>query len=346
MVSNFKNGGHYDAIIAGASFAGLAVASRIKRGRVLLIDRHGIGMHQASACGTTVKMVRDVGCEESILQTFDTMAVHVKGRETDFYMPQYCTIDYGKFCRTLAEQSDAEFLVADAKGISGSKVVTNKGTFSADIVADCTGWPAVLASSVKKDYVKRDMVSFGLETEIPYKKDDKLRFFIDKDVIKDGVAWLFPCGKTARFGVATYTGYSRIETELRRFVAGYGLKVGKIHGGFFCYCMKEPVVNDMFVVGCAAGQTLPLTGEGIKRSVYFGLSCGETIQSVMDGKLTLKQGLEEYRKTALKGGRGYKRLLTLQNLLLKTPDWGLNLIAEIIGIGPVTRQVWERYSRL
>jgi len=32
---------NYDCIIAGGSFAGLAAANQIKRGRVLLIDRKG-----------------------------------------------------------------------------------------------------------------------------------------------------------------------------------------------------------------------------------------------------------------------------------------------------------------
>lgn len=343
---DFKNREHYDVIVAGASFAGLSVVSRITRGKVLLIDRHEIGSHQASACGTTVKMVKDVGCEKSILQTFDTMALHVKEKETDFYMPRYCTINYEKFCKILAEKGSAEFLLADAKGVSGSKVITSKGAFTADIIVDCTGWPAALASSVKKEYVNRDMVSFGLETEIPYKKDKKLRFFIDKDIIKDGVAWLFPCGRTARFGVASYTGDSKLQSNLERFVGSYGLKVGEIHGGFFCYCLKDPIVNNMFVVGCAAGQTLPLSGEGIRRSVYFGLNCGDIIQNVVDGKLTLAQGLEKYRKMALKTDKKYNDLLTLQNSLLKMSNWELNLITEVISIGPITKWIWGKYSRI
>ena len=39
----------YDVIIAGASFAGLAVASKIKNKRVLLIDKKEIGTHVRSA---------------------------------------------------------------------------------------------------------------------------------------------------------------------------------------------------------------------------------------------------------------------------------------------------------
>jgi len=45
----------YDAIIVGASFAGLAVASRL-RGNVLIIDKKDIGTGQTSACGTLLSV--------------------------------------------------------------------------------------------------------------------------------------------------------------------------------------------------------------------------------------------------------------------------------------------------
>ncbi len=42
----------YDVIIAGGSFAGLAVANQLRGQRVLLIDRKPIGSGRTSACGT------------------------------------------------------------------------------------------------------------------------------------------------------------------------------------------------------------------------------------------------------------------------------------------------------
>lgn len=47
----------YDAIIAGAGFAGLSLATRLK-GNVLLINKYNIGEHNISACGTLVKTMQ------------------------------------------------------------------------------------------------------------------------------------------------------------------------------------------------------------------------------------------------------------------------------------------------
>src|SRR3989338_365086 len=310
----------YDVVIAGASFAGLAVASKIKNKRTLLIERDDIGSDVRSACGTLVKTMEKINCEKSIVQTFDTAAVHTKNKEIDISLPeQFCTIDYKKFCKLLFKQSNADFIKAEAKRTDGKIVYTNKGDFKGEIIVDCTGWQAALASSLKRNYVNKNMLSFGIETEIPY-KDDKLRFFVNQDIIENNIAWLFPCKNTARFGVFNYKGNTNILSSLKKFVESYNLKIGKIHGGYFCYCLKEPVVKNIFVVGCAAGQTLPLTGEGIRRSVYFGLNCGEIIQRILDNKISLKQGQKEYRELALKYRKYYSYLLKAQNKLPTLPN--------------------------
>lgn len=336
----------YDVIIAGASFAGLALASRITKGKVLLIDRKEIGANQTSACGTTVKMVKSVGCEKSILSVFDVVAVHTGDREIDLSLPKtFCTVDYKRFCRLLASQGRAEFFKAEVIGTKNSTIMTDKGNFKAGIIVDCTGWQATLASSLVKGYVNRKMISVGIETEIPY-KDNKLRFFVDSDIIENGAAWLFPCKKTARFGLGAYTKNTRLLPGLKSFVKRYNLEIGKIHGGFFGYQFRDPVVKDIFVVGEAAGQTLPLTGEGIRRSVCHGLKCGDIIQKVIDNKISLAQGKSEYRNFVSRGRYGYKLLLKAQRNLPGLSNWKLNLIIWFLSIKPFTGFAWRRYENI
>jgi flavin-dependent dehydrogenase len=101
----------YDAIIVGASFAGLAVARRL-RGRVLLLDRHDVGAVQTSACATPLWVPQAVGAEESVLQVHDRAVIHAPSRTVVFDISDvpYCTFDYRTFCRGLQAQSDARFL--------------------------------------------------------------------------------------------------------------------------------------------------------------------------------------------------------------------------------------------
>ena len=133
---------------------------------------------------------------------------------------------------------------------------------------------------------------------------------------------------------------------VKRFVESYGLKVGKIHGGFFCYCLKNPIVKNIFVVGCAAGQTLPLTGEAIKRSIHFGLLCGETIQDILDKKITIREGQERYKKETLKHRRGYEILLDEQKELPKTPKWKVGLMLKLLRIKPISNTIIKEYEKI
>ncbi len=57
----------YDAIIVGASFAGLTVAFRL-RGNVLIIDKKEIGTGQTSACSTLLNTLQALACTDSVLQ--------------------------------------------------------------------------------------------------------------------------------------------------------------------------------------------------------------------------------------------------------------------------------------
>ena len=363
----------YDVIIAGASFAGLAVASKIKNKKVLLIDREDIGSHIISACGTLVKTMKKIKCEKAIIQTFDTATIHTKNKEIDIHLPEkFCTIDFNKFCKLFNKQNNAEFLKADIRKTDGKIVYTSKGNFKSDIIVDCTGWRAILASSLNKEYFDDKMLSFGIETEISYKKDDKLIFFLNPDIIKNGAAWLFPCGDRARFGIGSYKGDTKLVLNLNKFVESYNLKIGKIHGGYFCYCLKEPIVKNIFVVGCAAGQTLPLTGEGIRRSINFGLICGEIIDKIADKKITLEHGQGEYKKIVLKHKDSYQKLLNIQEKLQKTDtenkikllhlfsvpktslnkiqevfdNWKINIIARLLGINFLANYAWKKYEQI
>ncbi len=334
---------NYDVIIAGASFAGLAVASQLQ-GKILLIDRFDIGTYQISACGTPYDVVKEIGCEDSVLQICDTFSFHVNGREVDCRLEKpYCTIDFARFCHQLNLQNKAEFLKASVLNVKKNRsfiVHTSKGEFHSDILVDATGYHAAMAEKLRPGYVHKDMMSFGIETEIPY-QCDKFHFFYEPNFMKDGISWIFPCGEFSRFGVASYTGETKLGEKLDSFLKKYGLTRQKVHGGFFCYCFKDPVAEGIFVVGCAQGQTLPLTGEGIRRGLTYGRKCGEIIQKVLNKKMGLEDGLDEYSQLILRTKNSFDFLLKIQNRLLETPDKYIELGARIV----LNRVIFNRLEK-
>ena len=47
----------------------------------------------------------------------------------------------------------------------------------------------------------------------------------------------------------------------------------------------------MFFAGDSAGHCLPLTAEGIRTALYFGLACGRELRAVLDGRRSREQAL-------------------------------------------------------
>lgn len=338
----------FDAIIVGASFSGLSVASQL-RGEILLVDRFDIGTFQISACGAPYDVLQSIGCESSVLQICETFSFHVNNRKIDFHFEKpYCTFDFAKFCAQLNLKNKAQFLKANVTSVEKGDaftVYTSEGNFSSKILVDATGWQASIAEMLRPGYVQRDMLSFGIETEVPYQCKN-FHFFYEPAFIKDGVSWIFPCGEFSRFGVASYTGSRKLTEKLALFLERFGLRNKKIHGGFFCYCLKESVVEEVFVVGCAQGQTLPLTGEGIRRCIAYGMKCGEIIQKILDEKISLSDGLNEYSKLVLEARGGYNFLLKAQNRILKMSERNIELLARAISPRPIFRFLERRYRKI
>src|SRR5271157_3849968 len=155
----------YDAVIVGGSFAGLAVASELKDCRVLLIDRKPIGTRRTSACGTVYSFAKSIGCEESVLQVFKEGVLYTQSDEIVSRLAEpFCTFDYSKFCNALKDAGNFEFLMADARGVEKSSVITSRGRFKGKAVVDCSGWQAVLASSVDSSFVDMKSLFVGIET--------------------------------------------------------------------------------------------------------------------------------------------------------------------------------------
>src|SRR5712692_7831520 len=122
---------HYDVVIAGASFAGLAAAqgvsrscSRVpregegKRGkaqpnrwRVALVDRAPLGDGVTSACAAPVSIVQAMGAGSSIQQIHDRLVIHTPADEVVWRLPEpFCTFDYRRFCEDAFAHCEAEFI--------------------------------------------------------------------------------------------------------------------------------------------------------------------------------------------------------------------------------------------
>jgi flavin-dependent dehydrogenase len=334
----------YDAIIVGASFGGLAVARRLA-GDVLLLDRHEVGAVQTSACGTPLWLPKALGVEQSVLQVHDRLDLRTPVRTIsyDLRAHPFCTFDYRSFCRGLLAQSAVTFVRTAVTGVEDGAVVTADGRFRAPVLIDASGWRGILVNGGGRGPMHRNVRSFGLEAPASL-DDDKLTLILDHGVIRRGLGWIFPVGRGSLVGVGSYVGESRLGPALGHLLDELQAPLARCHGAFFPNRLLRPTAGGVFAVGDAAGQCLPLTAEGIRPAVFFGDRCGELVQQVFDGRLSVAGALAEYTRLVERYRRAYRALRRVQSLAIHMPSRWFGLVAAAFGMSPLRSLWWPRYA--
>lgn len=332
----------YDAIVVGASFAGLAVARQL-RGNVLLLDRNEVGAVQTSACGTPLWVPESLGVSSSVLQVHDRLVIRTPTRTVryDLSPVPFCTFDYRAFCRGLLAQCRARFLRASVSGVEDGAVVTTEGRFTAPIVIDASGWRRILTGGALDRPGARH--SFGLETHTAL-RDEGLTFLLDRRLIPQGLGWIFPVGRGSLIGLGSYVGRSKLKPAIEGLLRAEGTASGSYHGTYFPNRLLPPTVDRVFAVGDAAGQCLPLTAEGIRPAVFFGGECGRIVQQILDGALSLDAGLEHYRRLVATYRRPYRLLRFAQWMAASMPTRWFAMVTEVAAMRPFRSGWWPRYG--
>lgn len=337
----------YDVLIAGGSFAGLAVAAQLRGKRVLIVEPHPIGAVQTSACGTLLAVLEATETVDSLLQVHERFVLHLPGRTIEYPLPySFCTFDYSAFCHQLLEQGDAEILQASVLGHRGHLVYTTKGAFEAEILVDASGWRVSLATNSQSRIAPHSGKSFGLETVVPV-SESGLHFYYDPIRFRPyNLGWLFPVGAFSRAGFASYRGHTRLNEGLSDFVrVKFGQSLNGRHGGYFPYQRQPATTGHVFRVGDAAGQCIPFTGEGIRPALYFGAVLGQLAYNVTAGEMIETEALDHYRRFVEYHRRVYRWMLAAQRVIPGLPIGWIERLAGRVQrpdwLAPILRTYWN-----
>ena len=68
----------------------------------------------------------------------------------------------------------------------------------------------------------------------------------------------------------------------------------RYQGNWIPHELRAATEDQVFFVGDSAGHCLPLTAEGIRTALYFGLACGRELRATLEGKSTRERSLARY----------------------------------------------------
>jgi flavin-dependent dehydrogenase len=337
-----------DVLVCGASFAGLAVARELagSGANVLVIDRYELGERQTSACAMPTVWLEALELTGSLCQSFDELVVHTPYRTARWDLPwSFSTFDYRELCALMWEQADdgeLAFETATVVGRSGQCVQTDRGELHAPLIVDALGWRRVL--SREEPIQPPDApLSRGLEVH-PSGRSAAMELWIDAGYVRAGYGWSFPAEEELRVGVGSFWPRHHVKEPTVRLAADLGLPPAGYQGNWIPHKLRTAVEDGIFFTGDSAGHCLPLTAEGIRTALYFGLACGRELRAVLERRRTREQALARYGAFSAAHARKFSLLLATQRAVGQiTPSRALTAIIQAFESRRLAHWVFDQY---
>jgi flavin-dependent dehydrogenase len=328
-----------DVLICGASFAGLAVARELagSGADVLVVDRYEIGERQTSACGIPTEWLRAMGLIEAERQRFDSLLMHTPHGDSRFRLPwTFSTFDYRELCELLWRQCDATFetakvngRAAPANGGGAIAVETDRVTISAPLVVDALGWRRLLAGG--DGYQPPDApLSRGLEVH-PGGRGEDLEVWIDRRYVPAGYGWSFPAADELRIGVGSFDPRFHVRATTELLAEDLGSDRVRYQGNWIPHKLRRATEGGVFFAGDSAGHCLPLSAEGIRTALYFGIALGRELRAVVDGRQSREQAAARYAAFNDSHEWKFRWMLRVQRLVPKIPPRLLGPMVRLLG---------------
>jgi flavin-dependent dehydrogenase len=313
-----------DVLICGASFAGLAAARELAGAgaHVLLVDRYEVGERQTSACGIPTAWLERLGLMGAHQQTFGELIVHTPHVDARFELPwTFSTFDYRTLCALLREQGDAEFEIAKVDGRTGSIVHTDRGDLTAPLIVDALGWRRILGRGENVQPPDAPL-SRGLEVH-PHGSGEDLEIWIDRSYVPAGYGWSFPADGEVRIGVGSFDPRHHVKEPTVRLAEDLSADAVRFQGNWIPHKLRPATDDGVFMAGDSAGHCLPLTAEGIRTALYFGLAVGRELRAVVEGRQTRERALARYHAFSAGHRRPFDSMLKVQRAVPRIPPRAL-----------------------
>jgi flavin-dependent dehydrogenase len=320
-----------DVLICGASFAGLAAARELagSGARVLMIDRYEVGERQTSACAIPTDWLRALDVMGAHRQSFDEILVHTPWTSTRWHVPwSFSTFDYRELCALLrAQGGELEFETATVERRSGNTVHTDRGELRAPLILDALGWRRVLSNGPTIQPPNAPL-SRGLEVH-PRGSAREMELWLDASYVRAGYAWNFPAGDELRIGAGSFWPERHVKEPTVRLAGELGMPAAGFQGNWIPHQLRAAIEDGVFFAGDSAGHCLPLTAEGIRTALYFGLAAGREMRLAHEGHKYVEQAVADYGAFSDSHASKFKTLLALQRAVGQlTPSRSLTALVK------------------
>jgi flavin-dependent dehydrogenase len=197
-------------------------------------------------------------------------------------------------------------------------VHTDRGDLTAPLIVDGLGWRRMLDDSVR--FTPPDApLSRGLEVH-PHGESDDLEIWIDRRYVPAGYGWSFPARDELRIGVGSFDPRFHVKDTTVELASDLGRPAERYQGNWIPHRIRDAVSPDgVFFAGDSAGHCLPLTAEGIRTALYFGIALGRELRAVVEGRQSRTAALRQYGAFSAAHRWKFEAMLRVQQLVPRVP---------------------------
>jgi flavin-dependent dehydrogenase len=261
----------------------------------------------------------------------------------------FSTFNYDEMCLALWQECDASFEVATVTGRGADAggeitVETDRGAVRAPLVVDACGWRRILGA--EKSFLPPDAaLTRALEVH-PEATSEDLAVWVDRRYVRSGYGWSFPAGQEARTGTCSYQPHDHVRKGTDRLAEDLGRDRVRYQGNWIPHRLRPPTEGEVLFVGDSAGQCLPLTAEGIRTALYYGIAAGRELRRAFEGHQSRAQAVAAYERLHRSHRRGFGILLFFQRLIPHIPARLLAPLFRVYRSQPLINLTFNAYLEI
>ena len=195
----------------------------------------------------------------------------------------FSTFDYRTLCGLLWDQCNTEFETAK---IEGRRLGPEQGPpgprpTMGELAAPAPWWtPSAGSASWRATPINRPTRRSRATRRgtTPRGPPTSWRSSIDRDYVPAGYGWSFPADDEVRVGVGSFDPRHHVKETTVQLAADLGREPVRYQGNWIPHKLRDATEGEVFFVGDSAGHCLPLTAEGIRTALYFGIACGRELR--------------------------------------------------------------------
>ena len=299
----------FDCIIVGAGPAGSTAAYHLaKRGRsVLVLEKASFPRHKPCGGGVSPAIAQWFDFDFAPVIDNTVTKVHYTWKQGDAVEAQLKDVEpmwmvrrdtFDHFLMQQAVQQGAE--LKDATAVTAVRqegdrwqVATANGTFTAAYLIAADGSEGPMAAWLGfRD--QQQTIGATLEVETPVPNDRQHTADFDFGSLKNGFIWNFPKSDGYSISAGFLRGKGKpqeLKKQLTQYAQQTGINLSKSQYSEYslnAWSGEQALhTNRALLAGEAAGVLDPLTGEGIRPSMFTGLKAAQVIDQTIAGQATL-----------------------------------------------------------